>query len=224
MTMPDIVGRRVGNEQQPVAIVDDFHPDPETLRAFAIDAAFEPARNYYPGIRAALPGDYFKQVQPALIRVLRGVFGHARGIGLIDASFSIVTTSPEALAVPQRIPHVDALTPGWIALVHYLSPEGGDGTAFYRHRATGFETLDDSRSTAYRTALGAELAQADPPPGYIADDSPLFERTSIVEARFNRAVIYRSAMLHCGAIAPDARLDPSPASGRLTVTAFLTAS
>jgi hypothetical protein len=34
-------------------------------------------------------------------------------------------------------------------------------------------------------------------------------------------VIYRSALLHSGAIAPDAVLDSNPATGRLTVTAFL---
>lgn len=217
----EIVARRIGTEQQPIAIVDGFHPDPAALRAFAATAQFGPARNHYPGLRAELPADYFAAVRPALLRVLRGVFAHPRGIGLIDASFSIVTTPPAALTVPQRLPHVDAIDAGRIALVHYLAPANGEGTAFYRHRATGFETIEGARSAAYRAALGAELAQAAPEPAYINGDTASFERIALVEAKYNRAVVYRSALLHSGAIPPDAALDPAPTSGRLTVTAFL---
>lgn len=221
MSAPEILARRIGTERQPVAIVDGFHPDPNALRAFAAAAPFGAARNHYPGIRAELPADYFAQVRPALLRVLAGVFDEAGAPGLIDASFSIVTTPPEALSLAQRLPHVDATEAGRIALVHYLSIGDEGGTAFYRHRATGLEALDPVRAPTYRAVLGAELIGRDPPAGYIAGDTPLFEQTAMVEARFNRAVIYRSAMLHSGAIAPDANLSADPASGRLTVTAFL---
>jgi hypothetical protein len=225
VSVPEIVVRRVGTGAQPVAIVDDFHPDPDALRSFAAHARFEAGRHHYPGIRAGLPCDYFKQVQPVLVRVLRGVFGHSRGIALIDASFSIVTTPPAALTLMQRLPHVDATDPNRIALVHYLSPEGGDGTAFFRHRATGHESIDAARSPVYLATLEKELSGGNTPlAGYIADSTPLFERIAHVEARFNRAVIYPSAMLHSGAIAPDATLDPDPLTGRLTVTAFLSGS
>ena len=61
---------------------------------------------------------------------------------------------------------------------------------------------------------------AAPPTGYIAEDNALFERTALIDARFNRALLYRSNVLHSGAIAADAVLSPDPALGRLTVTAF----
>jgi hypothetical protein len=221
VSQPEIAARRIGAEAQPIAIVDGFHPDPEGLRAFAVAAAFGPARNHYPGLRADLPPDYFQQVRPSLTAVLRAVFGHAGAPGLIDASFSIVTTPPSALTLPQRLPHVDATDPGRIALVHYLSPADAGGTAFYRHRATGLETLDARRATLYREVLRVELGDHAPQPEYIAGDTALFEQTGAVNARFNRAVIYRSAMLHSGAIPADAPLHPDPATGRLTVTAFL---
>ncbi len=221
MIRPDIVARRIGAEGQPIAIVDGFHLDPDTLRVAAMSAAFEPGRHHYPGIRAALPTDYFAQVRPALVPVLREIFGHAGRIELLDASFSIVTTPPAELGVEQRLPHVDAVQPGRIALVHYLAPAGRDGTAFYRHRATGFETIDAARSPGYLAQLNAELRDQAPPPAYPFGDTPLFERIAHVEARYNRAVIYRSALLHSGAIAPDAPLDADPGTGRLTVTAFL---
>lgn len=223
MIRPDIVARQIGSERQPIVIVDGFHPAPDTLRASAQSAAFEPARQLYPGIRAPLPSGYFARIRPALAPVLRDVFGHRNGSELTDASFSIVTVPPAALDLRQRMPHVDTVTPDRVALVHYLSLEDGDGTAFYRHRATGFETINEARSAPYRTALAADLRETGEPAGYINGDTELFERIAQVEARYNRAVIYRSASLHSGAIARDARLDPDPATGRLTVTAFLAA-
>lgn len=221
MIAPDIVVRRIGVEQQSIAIVDGFHPDPGALREAAGAAHFGPAHRHYPGIRADLPADYFAQVRPALTAVLREVFGAPRQIDLLDASFSIVTAPPETLATAQRLPHIDAVAPGRIALVHYLSRDDGDGTAFSRHRATGYETIDPGRSVDYLARLDAELRGGAPPAGYINGDTALFVETARVEARYNRAVIYRSALLHSGAISPDARLDPDPATGRLTVTAFL---
>lgn len=225
MIRPEIVARRIGNEGQPIVIVDGFHPDPDQLRAAAEATPFEPAHRHYPGIRAPLPEDYFAQVRPVLATVVREVFGHAGSIDLIDASFSIVTTPPTALTIEQRLPHIDAVEPGRIALVHYLAREDGDGTAFFRHRTTGFETIDQQRSDNYLARLNAELRDGGTPPhAYVHDSTPLFERIAEVEARYNRTVIYRSAMLHSGAIRPGAALDADPATGRLTITAFLSAA
>lgn len=220
---PDIRARRLGTEGQPIAIIDGFHPDPDALRAAAVAAAFSPGRHHYPGVRAPLPPGYFAAVGPALAPVLREVFGHGGGVGLIDASFSIVTTPPAALTVAQRVPHVDAVDPGRIALVHYLGLEDGDGTAFYRHRATGYETIDAARGPGFTAQLQRELADQPPPAAYINGATPLFDCIGRVDARYNRALVYRSALLHSGAITPDAALSDDPARGRLTITAFLAA-
>ena len=222
MIRPDIAARRIGQEAQPIAIIDGFHPDPDALRLAAARAAFEPGRNHYPGIRATLPGDYFDRVRPALTTALKGVFGLAGDVALIDASFSIVTHPPETLSVQQRLPHMDAVDLNRIALVQYVDPAGGDGTAFFRHRSTGYETIDAMRSERYLMTLNAELRQGGAPPAsYVTGSTPLFERIAQVDARYNRAVLYRSALLHSGAIAPDAVLSDDPTRGRLTVTAFL---
>jgi len=220
---PEITARRIGRERQPLVVIDGFAPDPDALRAAAAAARFEPAGRHYPGVRAPLPPDYMTRAQPLIATVLRDVFGCGRRARVLDASFSMVTRPPEALSLQQRLPHVDAVAPGRIALLHYLSPEGGDGTAFFRHRATGFELIDEARSAPYLARLDAEVRAAPPPAAYITDDTPLFERIDRVEARYNRAVIYRSGVLHSGAIAPGAELSADPARGRLTVTAFLEA-
>jgi hypothetical protein len=222
MIAPEITIHRVGHEEQPVAIVDGFHPDPAALRQLAGDMAFGPGANHYPGIRADLPPDYFKRIASALDASLSEAFGHVGEVGLIDASYSIVTTPPDCLTVPQRLPHMDAVDLRRIALVHYLSPEDRDGTAFFRHRSTGFETVDQVRSPVYFGQLNAELRHGEvPDPGYVAGSTRLFAQTDQIEARYNRALIYRSAMLHSGAISPEAVLSADPARGRLTVTAFL---
>ena len=224
MSGPDIVARLIGVERQPLVVIDDFAPDPEALRAAAFAGRFETAGEHYPGIRAPLPADYFSGQQAVLATVLREVFGHRQTMRVLDASFSIVTTPPAALATAQRLPHVDAVEPGRIALVHYLSC-GGGGTAFYRHRATGFEVIDEARAPVYYARLNAELRDGGAPAaGYIAGDTPLFEQTALVEPRHNRALIYRSALLHSGAIPPQATLSGDPATGRLTVTAFIAAT
>ncbi|MFA6118076.1 MAG: DUF6445 family protein [Sphingomonas sp.] len=218
--MSGITVHRIGREAQPLVIIDNFAPYPDVLRAAAIAAEFGPALHHYPGIRAPLPTSYMPTQQPVIAEVLTDVFGQPGPIDLIDASYSMVTSDPAALSIHQRLPHCDAFAVERIALIHYLSE--GDGTAFFRHRSTGFETVDQSRAPIYLGQLDAELRYgSEPPRAYVAGDTPLFERTLLAEARFNRALIYRSYVLHSGAITPDAKLSPDPATGRLTVTAFL---
>lgn len=222
MSRPHVTISRIGLERQPLVCIDDFAPDPDALRAAAIASRFAAAAHHYPGIRAPLPAHYFRDQQPVIDSIMGEAFGGRGSVQVIDASFSIVTRAPAALTVQQRLPHVDAFGEERIALIHYLSPEGGDGTAFFRHRSTGFETVDDTRASAYFDRVDAELRDGGSlPKGYIAGDTPLYESTMLGEARYNRAFLYRSYLLHSGAIAPDALLSPDPASGRLTVTAFL---
>ena len=233
MAQPVVDVRAVGTEGQPLVVIDGFAPDPDALRAAATAARFGPAGHHYPGLRAPLPPDYFDWATPVIAAALKRGFGIRAPADVIDASFSIVTTRPRALSVRQRMPHCDAFGAERIALIHYLSPGGdgggggvggsGGGTAFYRHRSTGYETIDEARAPGYFEALDAELRDGGAPPtAYIAGDTALFERTAIADARYNRALLYRSFVLHSGAIAPDAALSPDPAVGRLTVTAFLT--
>lgn len=192
------------------------------MRTTAQATRFGPAAQHYPGLRAPLPETYVTNQQPILAAVLRDLFGHGGDFDVIDASFSVVTRSPAALTLKQRLPHCDAFVAERIALVHYLCPSEAGGTAFYRHRSSGFETIDEGRAPGYFGQLNAELASAGPPaPSYMAGDTALFERTMLVEARYNRAVIYRSFLLHSGAIPPQATLSADPSRGRLTITAFL---
>ena len=218
---PAIATRLIGREGRKLISVDDFAPDPDALRAAAAAAVFEPGRHHYPGIRAPLPPAYLADQLPVVAAALGEAWGRAVRVDVIDASFSIVTVRPAALTVRQRLPHADAFEGGRVALIHYLS-RGAGGTAFFRHRATGFESIDEHRAPIYQSQLEAELRHGGPPPArYVGADDLLFERHTLAEARYNRAYLYPSALLHSGAIPRAAALSSDPAAGRLTVTAFL---
>ncbi|GGB40959.1 hypothetical protein GCM10011380_33040 [Sphingomonas metalli] len=219
---PAICHARIGTERQPLVTIDTFSADPEPLRAAAIATPFHPADHHYPGIRGPLPDGYMPGALPVIARALGRAFRTIRRIAVIDASFSIVTTPAAALSVQQRLPHVDGYGEDRVALIHYLSPDDTSGTAFFRHRATGFESIGTERAETYQSRLQAEL---DSPSfrgsGYINGDTDLFDCIDRIDARYNRALLYRSTSLHSGAIAADAILSADPARGRLTVTAFL---
>lgn len=214
--------RLVGRERQPLVVIDDAVSDPDRLRRIAAATPFTPAGHHYPGLRAPLPPDYLPALMPTIDAALASAFDYRGGAEVVDASFSIVTTPPDALSVPQRLPHMDAFDQRRIAFVHYLAPHCSDGTALYRHRSTGFETVDEARRHVYFGQVESELRRIGvPAPGYLNGETALFERIDAVEARYNRLVLYRSVLLHSGAISPDAALTADPATGRLTVTAFL---
>lgn len=211
----------IGREGQPVVVIDAFVPDPARLRAAAEALAYQPLGKHYPGLRAEVaPADVEAYMAP-IVGLIGEVFG-ARSLDLVSAGYSIVTTRPADLAPIQRLPHFDGLEPERIALLHYLGGAGQGGTAFYRHRATGFETISADRHAAYDAALRQDVARFGMPgPAYVRGDTPIFERIARFEARPNRALIYRGHLLHCADLPPDLDFTPDPKTARLTVNTFL---
>ena len=223
---PSVTARvaHFGQEREPAVIVDDFLAEPRALVEAAATRTYADVRNnLYPGVRAALPPQYLHHVLALVREPARIVFGLADlDAARVEGDFSVVATPPSQLQLLQCLPHFDTTDRRQLAVLHYLCrPEQG-GTAFYRHRSTGYESIDATRHDNYMAALGADLKANGPPPrGYIRASSPLFEQTGVLEARFNRMVIYRSATLHSGMIPPDATFDPDPRKGRLTANTFL---
>jgi hypothetical protein len=219
---PQIRVDHIGTEGQPVVVVENFSPHPDALVGDAETLTFETMGEFYPGVRARVLPSYFEGISSILAPVMREIFGHADRIGFTRALYSLVTTPPEQLTLAQRIPHIDGLEEGMIAILHYLSHEDHGGTAFYRQRATGFETVDAARHPRYLAALKTAFAeQGEPAPGYIRGDTAIFEQTARYEARFNRALIYRSSLLHCADLPATVAFPADIRSGRLTVASFL---
>ena len=213
---------RQGVEQQPVIVIDDVLAEPEAWRALAGRLEYGQIGPHYPGLRAPVPQGAAEAMRDELEGVLASTFDLDPVPPVFECYFSLVTTAPEALAPIQRLPHVDGLEQARIAILIFLSGTEMGGTAFYRQRATGFETLDPERFPRFEAALRAGVAEHGLPPAeYISGDTPLYEKIGSYEARPNRALIYRSRALHCAEIAPGAELTASAAEGRLTVNSFL---
>jgi hypothetical protein len=219
-----IASVRVGGEGLPVLIIDNFLSNPEILVEYAAQhCTFEGVSDaFYPGSRAPIP--------PIYCFALRAFLGDAIGeaFGLVGSNvtgelshFSLVTTAPENLSVPQRMPHFDNTNPKQLALLHYLcGPEHG-GTSFYRHRRTRFEFIDEARSPVYMNSVKEDLAALGSLSAkYICGDDPMFERTARFAAAFNRVLVYRSIDLHSADIRPGFHFDSNPRSGRLTANTF----
>ncbi len=221
---PSVRIEHLGHEGEPLVVVEDFSPHPERLATEAASLVFEPMGAFYPGVRARVRPSYFEGLDAVLAPVVREVFGYRERLEFDRVLYSLVTTPPDRLSLPQRIPHFDGVEAGKIAILHYLTHDDLGGTGFYRHRSTGFETVDAGRHRRYLDALRADFARhGEPPPGYIAGTTPIFERIAHVPSGYNRALIYRSSLLHCAAIADRAALTADPRAGRLTVASFLSA-
>ena len=167
------------------------------------------------------PTDYLNTLVKRVLPLIAEHFGigpvmpvRARG------NFSLVTTAPDALTPDQCVPHVDTAEPLQFACVHFLCDAAHGGTGFFRHRSTGFETLDAARAPIYSEALARELdglPRRYPQPG---DDGP-FELIHTCDAARDRLILYRASALHSGligAVGPDAA---NSRRGRLTGNLFL---
>lgn len=213
---------RIGAESQPVVVIDNFSPDPHGLIRDAQGLTFSVMGEFYPGVRAPVLPSYFQGIDTVLASVMREVFAARDRVSFDRALYSLTTTPPAALSLAQRIPHIDDVLRGKVAVIHYLSADDLGGTAFYRHRSTGLETVTAENHRVYMDALQMDFAtHGEPRPAYIDGDSPIFAETARYAAVFNRALIYSSSLLHCALAPNDRTLSGDPAKGRLTVASFL---
>ncbi|MEP7245753.1 MAG: DUF6445 family protein [Gammaproteobacteria bacterium] len=213
----------IGAEKAPLLVIDQFVANADGLVADAASKVFSEPTRFYPGIRAKAPLSY----QQLILEKLRGPLLEClevRGGSLRFSMchYSIITTPPEKLAVPQRIPHVDSLARYGLATIHYLFKRKLGGTAFYRHRKTGFEYIDESRNENYFRCLQSELLEPQAlGAGYIDGDTALFEQTASQDGVFNRMLVYRRNSLHSGAIDSTFVPNANALTGRLSINSFI---
>lgn len=219
---PEIGIRLLGREREPVVIIDGFSGMVDALRQQATVASFARADAYYPGIRANVDPGYLDLRRELLVSILQRTFGLQQEVRLESAQFSLVT-SPEAdLVEKQRIPHYDDNSGQVIAIMHYLADANTGGTAFYRHRRTGFEKITSARRAQYDSALAADDSEyGEPPCRYHHGTSDRYEMVEEIAARPDRLILYRGWTLHSGVIPDQAGLSSDPARGRLTINMFL---
>lgn len=201
--------------------IDGLLADPEHAITQAFLQKFANITPQYPGVRAPLDPAVCTYLLEQLAPLLDQWFAGQATRWDMQAWYSIVTTPPAALAPIQRLPHVDGTDPRHIAMMLYLHKTDHGGTAFFRHRATGLESLTAADYPRYAAALQAEVARTGlPPAAYTTDGAPHFERTHASPGDFNSAIFYRGNILHSGVIDNAAALVADPRRGRLTINAF----
>lgn len=213
----------IGAEGAPLLVIDNLVSDPDRLVRKAARSNFVEQASMFPGIRARAPLSYEHFLQETLNPLLSECFAMEPGRFVFPmCHFSLVTLAPEKLAFLQRVPHVDSVRSNGLATVHYLFQGDWGGTAFYRHRRSDFEYIDEGRREAYFRCLEQESRDSDVTgEGYIDDDTALFERVAHVDGVFNRMVVYRRNSLHSGRI-DNARVPPAdPLVGRLSINTFI---
>lgn len=220
--------RRIGQEQSPVIVIDDFSGRINEVLRIAGALAPYPAlkNNYYPGLRRIIePSDaeansYAEELCRDAAQFIAGAFD-IESFTLVEASFSVVTRLPGDLLAPQRAPHFDSPDPKYYALLHYLRVPPESGTAFYRQRSTGIERVTEANITRFVTTAEREAALLSDDSGYISGSDAFFEQIEAVEAVPDRLVIYQGALLHSGIIPSSMSFSTDPKEGRLTANLFV---
>lgn len=211
----------IGKEQEPIVIIDDFFSVPDKLVDIASQSSFIDNSSHYPGIRAEAPSSYLAERQDLLVEIIQTQFGITTGVDVLECNYSLVTFQPAKLSMFQCFPHFDGLERGRLAILHYLCDENFGGTAFYRHKATGYETLNSERYQKYDLQRQAEFKKAGlSEKKYFSGNSNEFEEIANIKAKFNRLVIYRGCSIHSGQIPQNFAFSPDPKKGRLTINTF----
>ena len=216
--------RRIGIGDHAILVIDDLDDDIDAVRAIATAMApFPPAKGIsYPGLRRTITADdldaagYARRTLRAVVPAVNAAFRIA-GFDLLDASFSIVTATPESLIDMQRSPHFDSVDPQYLALLHYIGGTQRSGTGFYRQRTTGIERVTSSNVATFVATAAREVETAT---GYIGGSNDWFEQIGFVEAVPNRLVVYHGSLLHSGIIPVDMQFSDDPREGRLTANFF----
>jgi hypothetical protein len=212
----------LGDEGNPLLVIDGALADPQLVRAISARHSYRPIGPHYPGIRAMVSAAVAMPLVAPLADMLQRTFELDQPPAFGECFLSIVTTPPQDLAPIQRLPHFDGVERERLAVLLYLDPVGDTGTAFYRQRSTGYESVSPERFASYEANLRADtVCHGLPEAEYIAADSPLFARIAQVEGRFNRMVIYRGNQLHCASLPPGFTPVADPLQGRLTLNLFL---
>jgi hypothetical protein len=215
----------IGRRGIKVNVIDNVLHDPHGVAAlgFAESYAADPS-NLYPGVRAAMPEHFSTSFRAWLTPILQrsGMLESNQAIACDTSFFSVVTTASNDLLPIQCIPHYDSTDPTLLAAVIYLCGPRFGGTAFYRHRRTGYEEITEENVSNYQLALNSDMRiHGAPPKNYVNGDSLLFETVFSNELKFNSAIVYPARILHAAKIEKPFHPPKDRSEWRLTVTALL---
>lgn len=217
---------RLGNEGTPVIVIDNVFNSLSPIINDALEGEFQKAEQNYPGQQALIKSTvYLNLITKLFKRVIRLNFKPSFEFNctLSQANYSFISTSPEQLKPNQTVPHFDGPLSNCFAVLHYLNPGSFGGTAFYRHKPTGYENITKQRLQNYIEAAQAfSVSNQYSTKGYFTKSDEHFELLQVIDYLPNRLLIYPITTLHSGYIAkPNANISDKPKTGRLTANFFI---
>jgi hypothetical protein len=215
----------IGRRGIKVTLIDNVLHDPRRVADLGFAQSYSAdSTNLYPGLRAAMPESFSTAFRAWLTSILQrqGVLAADQALYRDTSFFSFVSTASKDLLPIQCIPHFDSTDPNLFAAVIYLCDTRFGGTAFYRHRRTGYEEITQENLHNYQVALNSDMrAHGAPKKEYMNGDTVQFEAIFSNELQFNSAIIYPCRVLHAAKIARQFDSPKSQHDWRLTVTALL---
>jgi hypothetical protein len=185
-----------------LCIIDDFYPDPHLVRRYALSLPFKEMesseeRTFYKG-RLTEPNHLYSQAGLELIAAqLRKLVYWRMPTGEFRLIFERMKDDPDR----KTWIHFDSMVTRYAGIVYLNEPDQCEGgTAFYRHRETGWDDVPDLDSTTWLDAMRRtnktpetllRTFQAD---GFEIDSK--WDQLSVVPMRFNRCVIFDSRQFH----------------------------
>ncbi|WP_394133211.1 DUF6445 family protein [Shewanella maritima] len=215
----------IGQSRTPVIIIDDFVEDLTPLLQDAYRAPFEQEhQSYYPGVRAPLPKAYSIEVINYVFQLIYDVYRIPKHLRIKPQNlvYSLISQSPESLMPLQRLPHFDTPSPYHFAILHYLNDTPHGATAFFRHKQTGYERINQENMQCYFDSAKAFLDrhQSATPKYYVSSDEH-YQQYSQIDYKANRLAIYPGNLLHSTLVDDALDIDANPKTGRLTANLFL---
>jgi uncharacterized protein DUF6445 len=213
----DVERIHIGRGGIEVTLIDNVLLDPLRVAALGFAQSYTAdSGNLYPGLRAAMPESFSNAFRAWLTPILQ------RTLDRDTSFFSFVSTASQDLLPIQCIPHFDSTDPKLFAAVIYLCDTRFGGTAFYRHRRTGYEEITAENLQNYQVALASDMrAHGAPKKEYINGDTVLFETIFSSELKLNSAIVYPGRALHAAKIDRQFDSPKNKNDWRLTITALL---
>ena len=215
----------LGATKAPLLIIDNGSSQLDKIKKTAINSDFcVDQANNYPGIRAPIDREtviaYIKPLLPFLYKVFKipeQLTPHP-----IDNYYSLITTDEQDLTPSQTIPHFDTNNRYYIAMIHYLNDGDFGGTGFFKHKATGYEFVDQARRKPFLRSVERYLTDnINKPMQYCNARHPAFELHHSAEYKANRMLIFQGFMLHSTLVNTQRGICSSPQKGRLTANLFI---
>lgn len=195
-------------------VIDDFFPNPDVVRAFALEHDYSGANEMdghkYPGTAQ------FKH--PGFLAYLEGLMGAAIG-GRVVSNIAAFVLAKEG-EFPEQWIHADSNCAKQAAVIYLFDGHHEHGTAFWRHKASDQIEM----AQPFYDALGVDVTNAEQVDSLIerikaeSFDEQFWTLAGLTEAKFNRLIHFNSKLFHSRY--PKHAFGDSPENGRLILVVF----